>query len=177
MISFVGLHSDEQRQGFVNQLQMALFAWIKRNPAGDRPLGGLFVMDEAQTLAPSTGTTACTASTLALASQARKYGLGLVFATQAPQGPAQPDPGQRGDAVLRPAQHARRRSTRRRRWPRPRAARCPTSACSTAGQFYAAAEGLPFVKVSHAAVPDPPPEGTAVAGGGHRPGGSLASGR
>ena len=30
--------------------------------------------------------TACTESTLALASQARKYGLGLIFATQAPKG-------------------------------------------------------------------------------------------
>jgi DNA helicase HerA-like ATPase len=43
-------------------------------------------MDEAQTLAPSGAMTACTQSTLALASQARKYGLGLVFATQAPKG-------------------------------------------------------------------------------------------
>ena len=86
VISLVGLPSDEQRQSFVNQLQMALFAWIKRNPAGDRPLGGLFVMDEAQTFAPSGAMTACTQSTLALASQARKYGLGLVFATQAPKG-------------------------------------------------------------------------------------------
>ncbi|MFC3981929.1 helicase HerA domain-containing protein, partial [Streptosporangium jomthongense] len=34
VISFVGLPSDEQRQSFVNQLQMALFAWIRRNPAG-----------------------------------------------------------------------------------------------------------------------------------------------
>lgn len=85
VISMIGLSSDEQRQGFVNQLQMALFAWIKRNPAGDRPLGGLLVMDEAQTLAPSRGFTACTRSTLALSSQARKYGLGLVFATQAPK--------------------------------------------------------------------------------------------
>ncbi|HEV2638093.1 MAG TPA: DUF87 domain-containing protein [Actinocrinis sp.] len=86
VISFIGLNADEQRQGFVNQLQMALFAWIKRNPAGDRPLGGLFVMDEAQTFAPSAGKTPCTESTLALASQARKYGLGLVFATQMPKG-------------------------------------------------------------------------------------------
>ena len=86
VISMIGLQSDEQRQGFVNQLQMALFAWIKRNPAGERPLGGLLVMDEAQTLAPSRGTTASTRSTLALASQARKYGLGLVFATQSPKG-------------------------------------------------------------------------------------------
>ncbi|MFC6079878.1 ATP-binding protein [Sphaerisporangium aureirubrum] len=86
VISFVGLQSDSERQSFVNQLQMALFAWIKKNPAGDLPLGGLFVMDEAQTFAPSGAMTACTQSTLALASQARKYGLGLVFATQAPKG-------------------------------------------------------------------------------------------
>ncbi|GIF76979.1 helicase HerA domain-containing protein [Asanoa siamensis] len=86
VISFVGLPDDAQRQSFVNQLQLALFAWIKRNPATDRPLGGLLVMDEAQTLAPSGAMTACTQSTLALASQARKYGLGLVFATQAPKG-------------------------------------------------------------------------------------------
>lgn len=85
VISMVGLSSDEQRQSFVNQLQMGLFAWIKRNPAGDRPLGGLLVMDEAQNFAPAKGFTACTRSTLALSSQARKYRLGLVFATQAPK--------------------------------------------------------------------------------------------
>ncbi|GIF75817.1 ATP-binding protein [Asanoa siamensis] len=86
VISLIGLPNDEHRQSFVNQLQMALFAWIKRHPAGDRPLGGLFVMDEAQTFVPSGPLTACTESTLALASQARKYGLGLIFATQAPKG-------------------------------------------------------------------------------------------
>ncbi|SCF49511.1 AAA-like domain-containing protein [Micromonospora matsumotoense] len=85
VISFAGLPGDEARQSFVNQLQMGLFAWIKRNPARDRPLLGLLVMDEAQTLAPSGAMTACTQSTLALASQARKYGLGLIFATQAPK--------------------------------------------------------------------------------------------
>ncbi|OZC99397.1 AAA family ATPase [Rhodococcus sp. 06-235-1A] len=86
VINLAGLTTDEQKQSFVNQLQMGLFAWIKKNPAGDRPLGGLFVMDEAQNFAPSDRTTAATHSTLALASQARKYGLGLVFATQAPKG-------------------------------------------------------------------------------------------
>src|SRR4029453_12363666 len=79
------LPGDEARQGFVNQLQMGLFAYIKRHPANDRPLLGLLVMDEAQTFAPSGAMTACTQSTLALASQARKYGLGLIFATQAPK--------------------------------------------------------------------------------------------
>ncbi|MEV4146826.1 DUF87 domain-containing protein [Amycolatopsis sp. NPDC049691] len=86
VISFAGLQAEEQRQNFVNQLQMELFAWIKRNPAGDRPLGALFVMDEAQTMAASGSLTASTRSTIVLASQARKYGLGLLFATQAPKG-------------------------------------------------------------------------------------------
>ncbi|MFF5077386.1 ATP-binding protein [Actinoplanes sp. NPDC000266] len=85
VISLIGLPGDDARQGFVNQMQMSLFAWIKKNPAKDRPLLGLLVMDEAQTFAPSGAMTACTQSTLALASQARKYGLGLIFATQAPK--------------------------------------------------------------------------------------------
>ncbi|MEU4242601.1 DUF87 domain-containing protein [Actinoplanes sp. NPDC026619] len=86
VISLIGLPSPEARQGFVNQLEMSLFAWIKRHPARYRPLLGLLVIDEAQEYAPSERMTACTQSTLALASQARKYGLGLVFATQAPKG-------------------------------------------------------------------------------------------
>lgn len=96
VISMIGLPSAEQRQSFVHRLQMALFAWIKHNPAGDRPLGGLLVMDEAQNFAPARGSTACTRSTPALASQARKYGLGLVFATPAPRGL---DPNIPGDAA------------------------------------------------------------------------------
>jgi len=86
VISMVGMASLDQWQGFVNQLQMALFSWVKQNPADDRPLGGLLIMDEAQDLVPSTGTTACSESTRRLASQARKYGLGLLFATQSPKG-------------------------------------------------------------------------------------------
>ncbi|MGW6445134.1 ATP-binding protein [Lentzea sp. NPDC055074] len=86
VVSFVGLPSDEQRQGFISQLQLEVFAWIKRNPAADRPLGGLMVMDEAQTIAPSGGVSASTRTTILLASQARKYGLGLLLATQAPKG-------------------------------------------------------------------------------------------
>jgi hypothetical protein len=85
VISFIGLPTPEHRQGFVNQLQMELFSWIKKNPAGDRPLGGLLVMDEAQLFAPSRESTPSLRSTLDLVTQARKYGLGLVFATQAPK--------------------------------------------------------------------------------------------
>jgi hypothetical protein len=86
VISFIGLAAEEQRQNFVNQLQMELFGWLKRHPAGDRPLGALFVMDEAQTMAASGSLSASARSTIVLASQARKYGLGLLFATQAPKG-------------------------------------------------------------------------------------------
>jgi Helicase HerA, central domain len=83
VINFSGLASDEARQSFVNQLQMSLFTWIKRNPS---PTGRLFVLDEAQNFAPSMKTTPCKESTLALAAQARKYGLGMIFATQTPTG-------------------------------------------------------------------------------------------
>ncbi|ONH22511.1 ATP-binding protein [Pseudofrankia asymbiotica] len=76
VINLSGLPDDSQRQSFVSQLQIALFAWAKRNPAADRPLGGLFVMDEAQTFAPSTGSTPCTASTLMLTSQVVAVQLG-----------------------------------------------------------------------------------------------------
>jgi hypothetical protein len=85
VISMIGMVGLDQWQGFVNQLQMALFSWIKRNPAEGEPLKALLVMDEAQDLVPATGMTACSVSTRRLASQARKYGLGLLFATQAPK--------------------------------------------------------------------------------------------
>ncbi|WP_019202336.1 helicase HerA domain-containing protein [Tsukamurella sp. 1534] len=86
VISLIGLPDETQRQTFVAQLQLALFSWIKRRPAGDEPLGWLMVMDEAQQIAPSGAVKPSTESTLLLASQARKYGLGLVFATQSPTG-------------------------------------------------------------------------------------------
>ncbi|ABW10924.1 protein of unknown function DUF87 [Parafrankia sp. EAN1pec] len=146
VISLVGLQHDEQRQSFVNQLQLALFSWVKRNPAGNRPLGGLFVMDEAQTFAPSGPSTACTTSTLALASQARKYGLGLVFATQAPKNLHNGIPGnattQMFGRLNAPVQIE--------------AARMMARACGgdapdigrlAVGEFYATSETLPFMKI------------------------------
>ncbi|CAM3906329.1 helicase HerA domain-containing protein [Kibdelosporangium persicum] len=146
VISLIGLPTDQQRQNFVNQLQMALFAWIKQNPAGDRPLGGLLVMDEAQTLAPSGMMTASTASTLALASQARKYGLGLVFATQAPKGIHNRIVGNAATQyfgfINSPVQVAAAREM----------AAAKGSAVLdisrlNAGEFYVVAEGRPFQKV------------------------------
>jgi hypothetical protein len=146
VISFVGLPSDDQRQSFVNQLQMALFAWVKRNPAGDRPLGGLLVMDEAQTLAPSGTMTACTSSTLALVSQARKYGLGLVFATQAPKGLHNQIPGNSATQMFgllnSPAQLAAAREMAQAK-----GGSVPDISLLSTGQFYAAQEGRSFRKV------------------------------
>ncbi|MCF6199143.1 MAG: ATP-binding protein [Hyphomicrobiaceae bacterium] len=86
VINFSGLPSDDARQAFVNQLQMALFSFIKKNPTPpDRPLTALYIMDEAKNFAPAIKTTPCKESTLSLVAQARKYGLGMVFATQAPK--------------------------------------------------------------------------------------------
>jgi hypothetical protein len=147
VISFIGLPTNQQRQSFVNQLQMALFAWIKQHPAGDRPLGGLFVMDEAQTLAPSGAMTACTESTLALASQARKYGLGLVFATQAPRGIHNRIVGNAATQFYgflnSPTQVAAAREMAAAK-----ASSVVDISRLTAGQFYAVGEGMPFQKVA-----------------------------
>jgi DNA helicase HerA-like ATPase len=62
---------------------MTLFTWIKQKPS---PTGRLYVLDEAQNFAPSQAATACKASALSLVAQARKYGLGMIFATQLPKG-------------------------------------------------------------------------------------------
>jgi DNA helicase HerA-like ATPase len=83
VINLSGLGSDDARQSFVNQLQMTLFTWIKQNPS---LTSRLYVLDEAQNFAPSQAGTACKASALSLAAQARKYGLGMIFATQLPKG-------------------------------------------------------------------------------------------
>jgi hypothetical protein len=83
VINLAGLGSDSARQSFVNQLQMTLFTWIKQNPS---PTGRLYVLDEAQNFAPSQLGTACKRSALSLVAQARKYGLGMIFATQLPKG-------------------------------------------------------------------------------------------
>lgn len=86
VISFVGLPGLEQQQQFLNQLAMTLFTWIKKNPAPvDQPIRSLLVIDEAKNFVPSVGSTPCKASLDRLSKQARKYGLGLIFATQTPK--------------------------------------------------------------------------------------------
>ncbi|WP_206071108.1 ATP-binding protein [Nodosilinea sp. P-1105] len=86
ILNFIGLPGLPQQQQFLNQLAMTLFTWIKKNPAPTgQPLRGLLVIDEAKDFLPSQGSTPCKSSLIRLAAQARKYGLGLIFATQAPK--------------------------------------------------------------------------------------------
>jgi hypothetical protein len=147
VISLIGLKEEAQRQSFVSQLQMALFSWVKKHPAGDRPLGGLLVMDEAQTLAPAVGSTASTHSTLRLASQARKYGLGLLFATQAPKGLHNQIPGnattQFFGLLNSPAQ-----IDAATQLARAKGGHVPEIGRLSAGQFYLATEGRGFELIS-----------------------------
>ncbi len=78
---------DTAAHSFLNQLAMQLFSWIKANPTppNNRPLRGLLVIDEARDFVPSQKSTECKESLARLAAQARKYSLGLVFATQHPK--------------------------------------------------------------------------------------------
>ncbi|MFC5824516.1 ATP-binding protein [Nonomuraea insulae] len=145
VISLVGLPSLEQRQSFVSQLQMELFVWFKRHPAQDRPLGALLVMDEAQTFAPAAGTAASTRSTVLLASQARKYGLGLVFATQAPKGLHNHIPGNSATQFFG-LLNAPIQISAAREMARSKGGDVPDVSRLSSGEFYVALEGGAFVK-------------------------------
>lgn len=82
VLNLIGLPSIEMQQQVINRLSMTLFTWIKKNPS---PVRGLFVIDEAKDFIPSGKSTVCKESLLRLCAQARKYGLGLIFATQEPK--------------------------------------------------------------------------------------------
>ncbi|HTV17764.1 MAG TPA: hypothetical protein VMG12_03810, partial [Polyangiaceae bacterium] len=85
VINLNGLPSERARQQFVDQLAMTLFSYIKDHPARHRPLLGLLVIDEARDFVPATRSVPGKESLLRLVPQARKYGLGLLFATEAPK--------------------------------------------------------------------------------------------
>lgn len=86
VINLRGLSSERSRQQFVDQLAMTLFSYIKGHPARHRPLLGLLVVDEARDFVPATRSVPGKESLLRLVPQARKYGLGILFATEAPKG-------------------------------------------------------------------------------------------
>ncbi len=147
VISLVGLPTQEQQQNFVAQLQMDLFSWFKKNPAKDKPLGGLLVMDEAQIFAASSGAqSACLETTLMLSSQARKFGLGLIFATQAPRGLHNRIPGnattQFYGRITVPAQIEAARDAAAAK-----GGNVDDIGQLTVGQYYAASEGVDQQKI------------------------------
>lgn len=85
VLSLVGLPSYDQKRRFVDQLAATLFSWIKKNPAPAGGLLGLLVIDEAKDFVPSGKSVPGKENVIRLAAQARKYGLGLLFATQEPK--------------------------------------------------------------------------------------------
>jgi DNA helicase HerA-like ATPase len=85
VLSLVGLPNYAQKRRFVDQLAGTLFSWIKKNPAPAGGLLGLLVIDEAADFVPSGKAVPGKENVIRLAAQARKYGLGLLFATQGPK--------------------------------------------------------------------------------------------
>jgi hypothetical protein len=86
VISLAGLsETNGERLVFVNQLAIALFTWIRKHPASEAgKLRGLLVVDEAKDFIPSVRATPCKDSLMRLTAQARKYGFGMLLATQNP---------------------------------------------------------------------------------------------
>ena len=86
IVSLAGLsESNGDQLAFVNQLAVLLFTWIRQNPAKQAgQVRGLLVVDEARDFVPSVRTTSCKDSLMRVAAQARKYGFGLMLATQNP---------------------------------------------------------------------------------------------
>ena len=85
VLSLVGLPGYDEKRRFMDQLASTLFSWIKKNPAQPGKLLGLLIIDEAKDFVPSGKKVPGKENIVRLAAQARKYGLGLLFATQEPK--------------------------------------------------------------------------------------------
>ena len=85
VVNLIGLPELDSQRTFVDQLAQNLFGWVKKNPAPSGSVRGLLVIDEAKDFVPSGRAVPSSGSLKRLAAQARKYGLGLVFATQEPR--------------------------------------------------------------------------------------------
>jgi len=83
VMSLFALSDLSSQAAFIGRLAMAVFDWIRRNPARDG-LRGLFVLDEAAPFLPSRSSAESKPALILLSQQARKYGVGLLLATQNP---------------------------------------------------------------------------------------------
>lgn len=145
VINFAGLDDLAQQQEFISQLQLELFAWMKRHPADG--LGALLVMDEAHKVAPGRPATASTSSSIALATQARKFGLGLVFATQAPRDVHHRVTGNANTVVIGKLGVSAQINTARE-MAQQRGSDFKDLAGLRTGEFYLAADGAGFHKIN-----------------------------
>ncbi|MEJ2743957.1 MAG: ATPase, partial [Gammaproteobacteria bacterium] len=82
VINLAGLGSVGNQLHFVNSLSAHLYVWLKKNP---KEMRGLCVFDEAKEFIPSGRSTATKETLRRFAAQGRKYGVGMVFATQLPR--------------------------------------------------------------------------------------------
>jgi DNA helicase HerA-like ATPase len=80
VINLQGINSVTDRQSFVQKLMMNIFSWITHNKVSG--LAGLIVIDEANDFLPSVKQTPCKSAIQRLANQARKFGYGLILASQ-----------------------------------------------------------------------------------------------
>ncbi len=85
VVNLAGLQGLDAQRQFVSQLGMALFTYVKKHPASPGALLGLFVVDEAKDFVPATSSVPGKDNLIRLVAQARKYGLGMLFASQAPK--------------------------------------------------------------------------------------------
>jgi len=83
VLNLGGLGTLSEQQIFLGQLVSCLFTYIKKKPS--EKLGGLLVIDEAKEFIPSMVNTPCKQGIIRFVAQARKYGFGLVLATQEPK--------------------------------------------------------------------------------------------
>jgi hypothetical protein len=81
VVNLSSLNSLPAKQAFVQKLVMSVFAWLTSR--ADAGLAGLLVLDEARDLIPSVHASACKKILVRYANQARKYGFGLILASQA----------------------------------------------------------------------------------------------
>jgi hypothetical protein len=85
ILSLFAMADINTQARFIGQVASVLFNWIRRNPApAGSPVRGLLVLDEAARFLPRNNAESKPALLL-LAQQARKYGLGLILATQNPK--------------------------------------------------------------------------------------------
>jgi hypothetical protein len=103
-------------------------------------------MDEAQDLVPALGSTPCSESTRRLASQARKYGLGLLFATQSPKSLHNSIPGN-ATTQLFGLLNAPAQIDAARELARAKGGDVPAISRLSAGEFYLATEGTAIRRI------------------------------